>query len=67
MCDPLLFRFHDLLVSHTLFYRLAIGDNHAILHDIKNISANANLKVGDEISLAADEQGGYSFSVEPGE
>jgi antirestriction protein ArdC len=35
----------------------AIGDNHAILHDIKNISANANLKVGDEISLAADEQG----------
>ncbi|MDR1508905.1 MAG: ArdC family protein [Synergistaceae bacterium] len=35
----------------------AIGDNHAILHDIKNISASANLKVGDEISLAADEQG----------
>jgi antirestriction protein ArdC len=35
----------------------AIGDNHAILHDIKNISANANLKIGEDVSLAADEQG----------
>ncbi|MDR1510940.1 MAG: ssDNA-binding domain-containing protein [Synergistaceae bacterium] len=35
----------------------AIGDNHAILHDIKNISANANLKIGDDASLAVDEQG----------
>ena len=35
----------------------AIGDNHAILHDIRNISANANLKIGEESSLAVDEQG----------
>ncbi|MDR0764636.1 MAG: ssDNA-binding domain-containing protein [Synergistaceae bacterium] len=35
----------------------AIGDNHAILHDIRNISANAHLKIGDDVSLAVDEQG----------
>jgi antirestriction protein ArdC len=40
-----------------------IGDNHAILHDIKNISANANLKIGDDISLAVDKQGYSSVRV----
>jgi hypothetical protein len=35
----------------------AISDNHAVLHDIKNISANANLKVGEETNMAVDEQG----------
>jgi antirestriction protein ArdC len=35
----------------------AIGDNHAILHDIKNISAESDLKIGEDITLAADEQG----------
>jgi antirestriction protein ArdC len=35
----------------------AISDNHAVLHDIKNISAESNLKIGDDITLAADEQG----------
>ncbi|MDR0764299.1 MAG: ArdC family protein [Synergistaceae bacterium] len=35
----------------------AIGDNHAILHDIKNSSANANLKIGEDANLAVDEQG----------
>jgi hypothetical protein len=35
----------------------AISDNHAVLHEIRNISANANLKVGDEINLVVDEQG----------
>jgi hypothetical protein len=35
----------------------AVSDNHAVLHDIRNISANANLKVGEEALLAVDEQG----------
>jgi antirestriction protein ArdC len=35
----------------------AISDNHAILHDIKDISAKSNIKIGEDISLAADEQG----------
>jgi hypothetical protein len=35
----------------------AVSDNHAILHDIKNISANANLKVGVDALIAVDEQG----------
>ena len=35
----------------------AVSDNHAILHDIRNLSAESNLKVGEEITLAADEQG----------
>jgi hypothetical protein len=35
----------------------AVSDNHAVLHDIKNISANANLKAGEEALLTVDEQG----------
>jgi antirestriction protein ArdC len=35
----------------------AIGDNHAVLHDIKNISDMSNLKIGEDITLAVDEQG----------
>jgi hypothetical protein len=35
----------------------AVSDNHAVLHDIKNISANANLKVGEDALLAVDEKG----------
>ncbi|MDR1482130.1 MAG: ArdC family protein, partial [Synergistaceae bacterium] len=30
----------------------AISDNHAILHDIRNISAESNLKIGEDITLA---------------
>jgi 2C-methyl-D-erythritol 2,4-cyclodiphosphate synthase len=35
----------------------AVSDNHAVLHDIRNISANANLKIGEEAEIAVDEQG----------
>jgi hypothetical protein len=35
----------------------AISDNHAILHDIRNIAAESSIKVGEDITLAADEQG----------
>jgi hypothetical protein len=35
----------------------AVSDNHAILHDIKNISANANLKIGDEAAFDVDDRG----------
>jgi hypothetical protein len=35
----------------------AVSDNHAILHDIKNISDRSNLKVGEEALLAVDERG----------
>ncbi|MDR1377169.1 MAG: ssDNA-binding domain-containing protein [Synergistaceae bacterium] len=34
-----------------------IGDNHAILHDIKNLSDKSNIKVGEDVNLAVDEQG----------
>jgi len=35
----------------------AISDNHAVLHDIRDISAKSNIKIGEETTLAADEQG----------
>jgi antirestriction protein ArdC len=35
----------------------AISDNQAVLHDIKNISDKSILKVGEDVSLAVDEQG----------
>jgi 2C-methyl-D-erythritol 2,4-cyclodiphosphate synthase len=35
----------------------AISDNHVVLHDIRDISAAANLKIGDEASMTVDEQG----------
>ena len=36
---------------------MAISKDRAILHDIKRISENASLKIGDEVNLAVDEQG----------
>jgi hypothetical protein len=39
----------------------AISDNRAILHTIKDISAQSNVKLGEDVSLTADEQG-YSAS-----
>jgi antirestriction protein ArdC len=35
----------------------AISDNQAVLHDIKHISDKGILKVGEDVSLAVDEQG----------
>jgi hypothetical protein len=35
----------------------AISDNHAVLHNIRNISVESNLKIGEDITLAVDEQG----------
>ncbi|GHS84952.1 hypothetical protein AGMMS49957_00010 [Synergistales bacterium] len=35
----------------------AISDNHAILHDIRNISDKSNIEVGTDMSLTTDEQG----------
>jgi antirestriction protein ArdC len=35
----------------------AVSDNHAVLHDITNIAARANLKIGNEVSFSVDEQG----------
>jgi hypothetical protein len=35
----------------------AISDNHAVLHDIRDISAKSNIKIGEDVALAADEQG----------
>ena len=35
----------------------AISDNQEVLHDIKNISDKSILKVGEDVSLAVDEQG----------
>jgi hypothetical protein len=34
----------------------AISDNHAVLHDIKDISANANLKAGDDVTFDVDDR-----------
>ncbi|MCL2009135.1 MAG: ArdC family protein [Synergistaceae bacterium] len=35
----------------------AISGNHAILHDIRDISAKSNIRIGEDVSLAANEQG----------
>ncbi len=35
----------------------AVSDNHAILHHISDISAASNIKLGEDVSLTADEQG----------
>ena len=35
----------------------AISGNHAILHNIREISAKSNIKLGEDVSLTADEQG----------
>ena len=40
----------------------AISDNHAILHDIRDIAAKSNIKIGEDVSLTADEQG-YSVAA----
>jgi len=37
----------------------AVGDNHAILHDIKNVSEKSNLEIGQSVTLVAD-AAGYS-------
>jgi hypothetical protein len=42
-----------------------ISGNHAILHDIKNISDRTNLKVGEEAAFAVDAEG-YSAVQERG-
>ena len=34
-----------------------IAGNRAILHDIRNISAESNIRVGEDVKLTADEQG----------
>jgi antirestriction protein ArdC len=48
----------------------AISDNHAVLHDIRDIfavSAAANLKIGEEASLTVDEQGYSSVQAKNAE
>jgi antirestriction protein ArdC len=35
----------------------AISDNHAVLHDIRDISAKSNLEIGADLSIACDELG----------
>ncbi|GHV47403.1 hypothetical protein FACS1894204_10750 [Synergistales bacterium] len=35
----------------------AISDNHAILHDIRNISDKSNIEVGTDMNFTTDEQG----------
>jgi len=35
----------------------AISDNHAILHDIRNISEKSEIQFGEDVKLATDEHG----------
>ena len=35
----------------------AISNNQAVVHDIRNISAVSNIKIGEDVNLATDEQG----------
>ena len=42
----------------------AISNNHTILHDIKDISAKSKIKIGEDVSLTADEQGYSSIKSE---
>jgi len=43
----------------------AISGNHAILHNIKDISAKSNIRIGEDVSLGADDQG-YSVTQNKG-